>query len=210
MDPVFVTALLFGSMFLCLAIGAPIAIALGGLTVGMIYGFWSPNALSMLPIKAFSSASSFEYLGIPLFIFMAAMLQRSQIADDLYEAMYRFFSGVRGGLAIGTVAICTIFAAMAGISGAATISMGLLALPAMLARNYHKGIALGCIAAGGSLGILIPPSVTMINLRVGRRHLDRQALCWRYSPGPAHRCSFCHLHLCTRPASAGNGGWLSG
>jgi tripartite ATP-independent transporter DctM subunit len=149
-------------MFLCLAIGAPIAIALGGLTVGMIYGFWSPNALSMLPIKAFSSASSFEYLGIPLFIFMAAMLQRSQIADDLYEAMYRFFSGVRGGLAIGTVAICTIFAAMAGISGAATISMGLLALPAMLARNYHKGIALGCIAAGGSLGILIPPSVTMI------------------------------------------------
>lgn len=162
MDPVFVTALLFGSMFLCLAIGAPIAIALGGLTVGMIYGFWSPNALSMLPIKAFSSASSFEYLGIPLFIFMAAMLQRSQIADDLYEAMYRFFSGVRGGLAIGTVAICTIFAAMAGISGAATISMGLLALPAMLARNYHKGIALGCIAAGGSLGILIPPSVTMI------------------------------------------------
>ena len=162
MDPVVITALLFGSMLVCLAIGTPIAIALGGLTVGMIYGFWSSNALSMLPIKAFSSASSFEYLGIPLFIFMAAMLQRSQIADDLYEAMYRFFSGVRGGLAIGTVAICTIFAAMAGISGAATISMGLLALPAMLARNYHKGIALGCIAAGGSLGILIPPSVTMI------------------------------------------------
>src|SRR5690606_17009070 len=140
----------------------PIAIALGGLTVGMIYGFWSPNALTMLPIKAFSSASSFEFLGIPLFIFMAAMLQRSKIADDLYDSMYRLFGGVRGGLAIGTVAICTLFAAMAGISGAATISMGLLAIPAMLARNYQKGIALGCVAAGGSLGILIPPSVTMI------------------------------------------------
>ncbi|HEX7076613.1 MAG TPA: TRAP transporter large permease subunit [Hyphomicrobiaceae bacterium] len=149
-------------MFLCLAIGVPIAIALGGLTVAMIYGFWSPNALTMLPIKAFSSASSFEFLGIPLFIFMAAMLQRSKIADDLYDSMYRFFGGVRGGLAIGTVAICTLFAAMAGISGAATISMGLLAIPAMLARNYQKGIALGCVAAGGSLGILIPPSVTMI------------------------------------------------
>jgi tripartite ATP-independent transporter DctM subunit len=162
MDPVLITALLFGSMFLCLAIGVPIAIALGGLTVAMIYGFWSPNALTMLPIKAFSSASSFEFLGIPLFIFMAAMLQRSKIADDLYDSMYRFFGGVRGGLAIGTVAICTLFAAMAGISGAATISMGLLAIPAMLARNYQKGIALGCVAAGGSLGILIPPSVTMI------------------------------------------------
>ncbi len=162
MDPVLITALLFGSMLLCLAIGVPIAIALGGLTVALIYGFWSPNALTMLPIKAFSSASSFEFLGIPLFIFMAAMLQRSKIADDLYDSMYRFFGGVRGGLAIGTVAICTLFAAMAGISGAATISMGLLAIPAMLARNYHKGIALGCVAAGGSLGILIPPSVTMI------------------------------------------------
>ncbi len=162
MDPLLVTAILFGSMFLCLAIGVPIAIALGGLTVAMIYGFWSPNALTMLPIKAFSSASSFEFLGIPLFIFMAAMLQRSKIAEDLYDSMYRFFGGLRGGLAIGTVAICTIFAAMAGISGAATISMGMLAIPAMLARNYQKGIALGCVAAGGSLGILIPPSVTMI------------------------------------------------
>lgn len=149
-------------MFVCLAVGVPIAIALGGLTVAMIYGFWSPNALTMLPIKAFSSASSFEYLGIPLFIFMAAMLQRSKIADDLYDSMYRFFGGLRGGLAIGTVAICTLFAAMAGISGAATISMGMLAIPAMLARNYQKGIAIGCVAAGGSLGILIPPSVTLI------------------------------------------------
>lgn len=162
MDPVLITLLLFGGMFVCLAVGVPIAIALGGLTVAMIYGFWSPNALTMLPIKAFSSASSFEYLGIPLFIFMAAMLQRSKIADDLYDSMYRFFGGLRGGLAIGTVAICTLFAAMAGISGAATISMGMLAIPAMLARNYQKGIAIGCVAAGGSLGILIPPSVTLI------------------------------------------------
>lgn len=162
MDPVLVTALLFGGMFFFLALGIPIAIALGGLTVAMIYGFWSPNALSMLPIKAFASASSFEYLGIPLFILMAAVLQRSQIAEELFDSMYRFFGSIRGGLAIGTVAVCTIFAAMAGISGAATISMGMLALPAMLARDYHKGIALGCIAAGGSLGILIPPSVTMI------------------------------------------------
>src|SRR5690606_34193630 len=111
---------------------------------------------------AFSTASSFEYVAIPLFIFMAAMLQRASIAEDLYNTMQKFFGGLRGGLAVGPIVICTLFAAMAGISGAATISMGMIAIPAMLARGYGKDIALGSIAAGGSLGILIPPSVTMI------------------------------------------------
>ncbi len=161
-DPVLTTSLLFGGMMLFLGLGVPIAFALGGLSIGMIYVFWSPMALNMLPIKAFSTASSFEYLAIPLFIFMAAMLQRARIAEDLYDTMQRFFGGLRGGLAIGTIIICTLFAAMAGVSGAATISMGMLAVPAMLERGYGKGVALGSVAAGGSLGILIPPSVTMI------------------------------------------------
>ena len=161
-DPVVVTAILFGGMFVVLALGVPIAFALGGLSVGLIQIFWSSGALNMLPIKAYNTASSFELLSIPLFIFMAAMLQRSGVAEDLYESISRFFGSVRGGLAVGTIIICTIFAAMAGISGAATITMGLIALPVMLARNYDKGLALGSIAAGGSLGILIPPSVTMI------------------------------------------------
>lgn len=161
-DPILVTALLFGGMMLLLALGVPIAFALGGLTVALIQIFWSPNALNLVPLRAFANASSFEYMAIPLFIFMAAMLQRSSIADDLYDTMQRFFGGLRGGLAVGTIVICTLFAAMAGISGAATISMGMLALPAMLSRGYAKDIALGSVAAGGSLGILIPPSVTMI------------------------------------------------
>jgi tripartite ATP-independent transporter DctM subunit len=161
-DPVVVTALMFGSMLLLLALGVPIAIALGGLSVALIYGFWSPSGLNMMPLRAFASASSFGYLAIPLFIFMAAVLQRSRIAEDLYNTMQRLFGGLRGGLAVGTVVICTLFAAMAGISGAATISMGILAVPAMLSRGYGKGVALGSVAAGGSLGILIPPSVTMI------------------------------------------------
>ncbi|MDU0220341.1 TRAP transporter large permease subunit, partial [Escherichia coli] len=87
-------------------------------------------------------ASSFEYVAIPLFIFMAAMLQRASIAEDLYNTMQKFFGGLRGGLAVGTIVICTLFAAMAGISGAATISMGMIAIPAMLARGYGKDIAL--------------------------------------------------------------------
>ena len=155
-DPVLTTSLLFAGMALFLALGVPIAIALGGLSIGMIYLFWSPMALNMVPIKAFSTASSFEYLAIPLFIFMAAMLQRARVADDLYDTMQTFFGGLRGGLAVGTIVICTLFAAMAGISGAATISMGMIAIPSMLSRGYGKDITLGAIAAGGSLGILIP------------------------------------------------------
>jgi tripartite ATP-independent transporter DctM subunit len=157
-----ITILFFGSMLVCLGLGVPIAFALGGLAAFLVFFFWGPNALSMMVLKAFGATSSFEFLSIPLFIFMAAMLEKSGIADDLYTTMYKFFGRLRGGLAVGTVAICTIFAAMAGVSAAATVSMGLIALPAMLARGYSKGLALGCIAAGGSLGILIPPSVTMI------------------------------------------------
>jgi tripartite ATP-independent transporter DctM subunit len=162
MSAVEITALFFGSMLVCLGLGVPIAIALGGLAALLVFFFWGPNALSMLVLKAFGATSSFEFLSIPLFIFMAALLERSGIADDLYATMYRFFGNRRGGLAVGTVIICTIFAAMSGVSAAATVSMGLLALPAMLSRGYSKQLALGTIAAAGSLGILIPPSVTMI------------------------------------------------
>lgn len=161
-DPVLVTTLLFGGMLFSLAIGVPIAIALAGISIAMIANFWSPMALSMVPMRAFSTTTSFEYLAIPLFVFMASMLQKARIADDMFNAMERFFGSVRGGLAVGTVGVCTIFACMAGISGAATVSMGMLAVPAMLARGYGKDMALGTVAAGGSLGILIPPSVTMI------------------------------------------------
>ena len=162
MDVISLTAVFFAAMFACLAIGVPIATALGGLSAILILIFWGPNALSMLVLKAYGNTSSFEFLAIPLFVYMANMLERSVIAEDLYETMHRFVGGRRGGLAAGTVVICTIFAAMAGISGAATVSMGILALPAMLSRGYSKQLALGSVAAGGSLGILIPPSVTMI------------------------------------------------
>jgi tripartite ATP-independent transporter DctM subunit len=104
----------------------------------------------------------FTLLAIPLFIFMAMILERAGVADDLYTLMHRWMGPLPGGLAIGTVIICTIFAAMSGISGAATVSMGIIALPAMLSRGYDKTIAMGCISGGGALGILIPPSVPMI------------------------------------------------
>jgi len=104
----------------------------------------------------------FTLVAVPLFIFMAMVLEKSGAASALYEMMYIWFGGLRGGLAIGTVVICAIFAAMCGISGAAVVTMGSIALPSMLKRNYNKLLAVGCINSGGGWGILIPPSVIMI------------------------------------------------
>jgi len=106
--------------------------------------------------------NSFILVAVPMFILMANMLERAGIAEDLYSAMHRWMGPLRGGLAMGTVGICTIFAAMSGVSAAGTVTMGLIALPAMLRRGYQKSIALGSILGGGALGVLIPPSVVML------------------------------------------------
>ncbi len=162
MSPELMTALLFGSMVVCLLLGLPLVFVLGGLAMLFTYFLWGPGALYNVAIKTFSGMSAFILVATPMFIFMANMLEKSGVADDLYDTMHHWLGGLRGGLAMGTVLICVIFAAMAGVSGAATVSMGLIALPAMLRRGYNKSIAVGCIMGGGALGILIPPSVTMI------------------------------------------------
>lgn len=157
-----ITVLLFGAIIVLLALGLPLAFVLGGVGVAGSYLLWGNKGLFLLASQAYGAMGKFTLLAIPLFIFMAMILERSGVADDLYTLMHRWMGPLRGGLAIGTVIICTIFAAMSGISGAATVSMGIIALPAMLKRNYDKKIAMGCISGGGALGILIPPSVPMI------------------------------------------------
>ncbi|MBU1196440.1 MAG: TRAP transporter large permease subunit [Proteobacteria bacterium] len=154
--------IIFSSLVLLLCLGVPISFSLCGLsTIGIIFT-WGPKGLLLLFNAAYAESTSFLLLAIPLFIFMANQLKFSGIGDDLYEMVYRWMGRIRGGLALGTVAICAIFAAMAGISSVATISMGLIALPSMLSRGYQKDLAIGSIAAGGALGILIPPSIIMI------------------------------------------------
>ena len=157
-----ITVLLFGALILFLALGLPLAFVLGGVGVVGSYLLWGDRGLYLIATQAYASMGKFTLLAIPLFIFMSMILERAGVADDLYTLMHRWMGPVPGGLAIGTVIICTIFAAMAGISGAATVSMGIIALPAMLSRGYDKTIAMGCISGGGALGILIPPSVPMI------------------------------------------------
>jgi len=123
---------------------------------------WGPKTLVLLPVNAMEDSTNFILIAIPLFVFMANILESSGVAEDLYDMMYKWMGRIRGGLAIGTIVICAIFAAMAGLSGVATITMGLIALPSMLKRSYDKRMAVGCISAGGTLGILIPPSIIMI------------------------------------------------
>jgi tripartite ATP-independent transporter DctM subunit len=162
MDIGTITVVIFGLMLVLLATGLPVSFALGGIALIFIYFLWGHKALGVIAFAAYDNWSASILIAAPLFLLMGTMLQESGIADEVYEMFYRWMGGLRGGLAIGTVIICTIFAAIMGISGASTITMGLIALPSMLKRNYDRNIALGSIAAGGVLGILIPPSVIMI------------------------------------------------
>lgn len=162
MDLGLITIILFAGLLLLLATGAPLVMVMGGGAVIFSYILWGPQGLLQISANSFGVMQNFILIAIPLFIFMGIVLEQSGLAKALYEMMYRWFGGVRGGLAVGTVIICMIFAAMCGVSGAATVSMGLIALPSMLQRNYDKDIAIGSISAGGALGVLIPPSIPFI------------------------------------------------
>ncbi|MCC5858643.1 MAG: TRAP transporter large permease subunit [Ectothiorhodospiraceae bacterium] len=156
------TILFFGSLLFFLFLGLPLAFVLGGVSVIFLYFTWGPHAFYIVASRMWGSMNSFSLVAIPLFIYMAMLLERAGVARDLYHMMHVWWAGVRGGLAIGTVVICAIFGAMCGISGAAVVSMGTIALPNMLERGYDKELALGAINAGGGWGILIPPSIIMI------------------------------------------------
>ncbi len=157
-----ITILMITFVMLGIAAGLPITFVLGGVSIVFLILLGSPAALHLAFFGCWSIINYFVLIAVPLFIFMGIVLQRSGIADDLFEMIYRWIGQIRGGLAMGTVAICAIIAAMSGVSGAATVSMGLIALPSMLKRGYDKIMCVGTIQAGGALGFLIPPSVMMV------------------------------------------------
>jgi tripartite ATP-independent transporter DctM subunit len=154
--------IMFGGLTVFLLAGLPVAFVLGGLSVIFTVLFWNSSALVILVLQMYDTMNSEALLGIPLYIFMAILLQKSDVIRDLYTAMELWFGRVRGGLAIGTVVICIVMAAMTGVVGAAVTAMGILALPEMLKRGYDPRLASGTICASGTLGILIPPSILTI------------------------------------------------
>ena len=157
-----IALIMFVSLVVLLLTGLPLVFVLGGLAMVFSYFLWGPNSMLLVALQVWRVMTTYSFVAIPLYIFMAVILQRSGVIEDLFTVMRMWFGPLRGGLAIGTVVICTLMAAMTGIVGAAVATMGILALPAMLNRKYDKRIALGCICAGGTLGILIPPSVITV------------------------------------------------
>ncbi len=177
MDVGLITILLLGLVFLLFFLGFPISFALAATGALFALVFMGPRSLYMVATSLYGGITSRTLIAIPLFIFMGEMLRFSGIADDLFRAIYMWSGPLRGALAMGSVAISALFAAMCGTSGAATVTMGTIALPAMLKRNYDKNLAVGSVGAGALLGIMIPPSVLAIiyasvaGMSVGRLYL---------------------------------------
>ncbi|HJV63681.1 MAG TPA: TRAP transporter large permease subunit [Albitalea sp.] len=154
--------LLFGSLGLLLMLGLPMAFCTGSLAVVFLYVFGSGGILNMLPSRVFPFMTDYQLSAVPLFIFMAAVLEKAGIIEELFDVIYKWLGALKGGLASATVLACTVLAAMVGVVGATEVTMGMIALPAMLRRGYDPKIACGSLLAGGTLGILIPPSVMAI------------------------------------------------
>lgn len=156
------TWLMFGSLFIALMMGLPLAFVTGGLGVIFIYLVGDQAMLNLIPSRIFPMMTNSDLAAIPLFIFMASMLERAGLIEEMFDVVYKWMGGLNGGLAAATILASTILAAMVGVVGAAIVTMGIIALPAMLKRGYNQEIALGSIMAGGTLGILIPPSILAI------------------------------------------------
>ena len=161
-DILWLTVLLFGCLGALLLLGLPMAFCTGSLAVIFLFVFGNPAVLNMLPARVFPFMTDYQLSAVPLFIFMAAMLERAGIIEELYDTIYKWLGGIKGGLASATVIACTALAAMVGVVGATEVTMGMIALPAMLRRGYDPKLACGSLLAGGTLGILIPPSVMAI------------------------------------------------
>src|SRR5256884_1684380 len=155
--------LLVGLMFLLFALGVEISLSLGIVgVIGLLYLKGFNVGLGVVGSIAWSNASSFSFIAVPLFIFMSGILLHSGIGKGLYTAVARWVSFLPGGLAVASIFSCAIFAAISGSSVATAATIGLIAIPEMERRGYYRPLIFGSLAAGGTLGILIPPSIPMI------------------------------------------------
>ncbi|MXX88595.1 MAG: TRAP transporter large permease subunit [Boseongicola sp. SB0677_bin_26] len=156
-----ITALYFIVLFIFLFMGLPVAFGLGGTAV-LFAMILEPRALLSVPSAFYSTPWNSVLVTVPLFLFMGSLIRFSGVAEAAYDAVYKLIGHIHGGLAMGTVQVCTVFAAVTGITPPATTTMGQIAYPSMVRYNYDRSIAIGSIAAGGALGALIPPSVPFI------------------------------------------------
>ena len=154
--------LIVAAMLALMLLGLPLAWSIGAVAVGLVLYRFEPSVMMMLVARVMDMSLNYTLLAVPLFVLMAGVLQRSGVAEELFNAVHIWAGGLRGGLAVGTIIANAIMASMVGIIGAEIVTFGLIALPEMLARKYDHKLALGSIAAGGGLATLIPPSVVFI------------------------------------------------
>ena len=156
------TLVMFLMLFGLLLTGMPLAFVT--LLVALIFalGWFGPMAVPLITSRVFSFVSSFIFVSVPMFVLMAAILDRSGIARDLFDAMKLISNRIRGGVAIQTIFVAVILAAMSGIIGGEIVLLGLLALPQMLRLGYDRSLSIGVVCAGGALGTMIPPSIVLI------------------------------------------------
>jgi TRAP-type mannitol/chloroaromatic compound transport system permease large subunit len=157
-----ITLLLSATFIVLLVTGLPLAWVMGATAVIFGLTLFSPGIIIMMVGRVYNMMLNYALVAVPLFIFMAAILEKAGVADQLFKAVHIWSGRFRGGLAIGTIISCTLMAAMVGIVGAEIVTFGLIALPGMMERKYDERIALGSICAGGGMATLIPPSVVFI------------------------------------------------
>ena len=157
-----ISLLMVGSIAVLLAMGLPLAFVTGAVAMAFAVGNFGLAGLFLIESRILSLVREFVLVAVPMFILMASVLERSGVARDLYRAMHIWAGGLRGGLAVQTMIVAVLMAAMTGIIGGEIILLGLVALPQMLRLNYDRGLAIGTICAGGSLGTMIPPSIVLI------------------------------------------------
>lgn len=161
-SPEILVLLLFGLLIAGLATGFPVAfVMLGSSLIVGVLGV-GDQFFHMMVLRVFETMHNYVLASIILFVYMGIMLEKSGVAQRLFSSMHVALGGLRGGLALAVIAVCVIMAAATGIMGAPVIIMGLFALPHMLEKNYDKALSCGSICAGGTLGILIPPSIMLI------------------------------------------------
>lgn len=157
-----VTLLIITSFLILLLMGLPLAFITGSVAAIFSLILFGPHVFTLIVTRIFTLMCNYVLVAVPMFVFMACILEEAGVAEDLFNAVHVWAGPLRGGMAVGTIVACTIMAAMVGIIGAEVVTFGLIALPAMLRRGYKKSIALGSICAGGSVATLIPPSVVFI------------------------------------------------
>ena len=158
----FYPLLMFLLLFVLLVAGAPISFSLAAVAIVFATTLWGPGGLNLLISTTWGAMNNFVIVAVPLFIYMAYILQKTNVVEDLYEAIFKWSGGLRGGLAIATVIVGAILGAVSGVVAAGVIGLGLIGYPQMVKHGYNKRMALGCVLGGGTLGQLIPPSTNMV------------------------------------------------